>query len=333
VWRDQNLLLRFPFVFAIGVYFSTVAQHLKTQKALSTRLEIESRQTAQRTYKMEREHYRLRALSQIGQMGLTSAGKPPTRVLLEMGNRLRDALALSRGSVVLFSPDESEPKVAAKSKDGSSEVIYSPQNPEDLQELLEKGKLTELHPEASRMMQKQLEAMVPVSGAFGSVLVVPIGKKSDIAGAFLLMDRNPNRTYSDGERDFCSTVAMMALSFLQERELLENEALLRSLLANAPVVVFALDLQASITVLAGKVLAALKIQPGEWVGRSLYELSGAPELTRIDVEEVLTGKSFTGKLQIDSFVFEIQYSPLRDLDGNTSGVIGVTTALLEQLSD
>jgi len=62
-------------------------------------------------------------------------------------------------------------------------------------------------------------------------------------------------------------------------------------------------------------------------------LGGAPELTRIDVDEVLRGKSFTGKLQIRSFVFEIQYSPLRDLDGEISGVIGVTTALLEQLSD
>jgi PAS domain-containing protein len=250
-----------------------------------------------------------------------------------MGMRLRDALALGRSSVVLFSPDESETKIAAKSKDGSSEVIRSPLKQEDLLALLEKGKLTELHPEGSRMLQRQLEAMVPVSGAFGSVLVVPIGKKSDTAGAFFLMDRNPNRSFSDGERDFCSTVAMMAFSFLQERERIENEALLRSLLANAPVVVFALDREACITVLAGKVLTALQVQAGEWVGRSVYDLSGAPELTRIDVEEVLDGKSFTGKLQIRSFVFEIQYSPLRDLDGNISGVIGVTTALLEQLSD
>ena len=333
VWRDQNFLLRFPLVFVIGVYFSTVANHLKAQKAHSTRLEIESRQTAQRAYKMEREHYRLRALSQIGQIGLTSAGKPPARVMLGMGKRMRDALALSRSAVVLFSPDDPETSVVAKSKDGSSEVIRSTVSPEVLEELLQEGKLTELHPESSRLMQKQLEGLVPVSGAFGSVLIVPIGKMSDVAGAFFLMDRNPNRSFSDGERDFCATVAMMALSFLQERERIENEALLRSLLANAPVVVFALDREAHITVLAGKVLAALQVKSAEWVGRPVYELSGAPALTRIDVEEVLSGKSFTGKLQIRSFVFEIQYSPLRDLDGNISGVIGVTTALLEQLPD
>ena len=333
LWRDQNLLLRLPFVFVIGVYFSSVARHLKDQKARTTRVEIEARQAAQRAHKLEREHYRLKALSQIGQIGLTSAGKPPTRVMLEMGKRLRDALALGRGSVVLFTSGEGGSTVAAKSKDGSSEVIHSPQSPEDLQELLEKGKVTELHPDDSLVVKRQLEALVPVSGAFGSVMVVPIGKKNDVAGAFFLMDRNPNRSFSDGERDFCSTVAMMALSFLQERERIENEALLRSLLANAPVVVFALDREANITVLAGKVLAALQIQSGEWVGRSLYELTGAPALTRIDVEEVLHGKSFTGKLQIRKFVFEIQYSPLRDLDDNISGVIGVTTALLEQLSD
>ncbi len=333
LWRDHNLLLRLPFVFVIGVYFSSVARHLQTQKARTTRIQIEARQTAQRAHKMEREHYRLRALSQIGQIGLTSVGKAPARVMLEMGKRMRDALALSRGSVVLFSTEDGESKVTAKSKDGSSEVILSPQNPEDLQELLEEGKLTELHPEKSRVVKKQLEALVPVSGAFGSVLVVPIGKKSEVAGAFFLMDRNPNRSFSDGELDFCSTVAIMAFSFLQERERIENEALLRSLLANAPVMVFSLDGEASITVLAGKVLAVLQLQPGEWIGRSIYDLSGAPELTRIDVEEVLGGKSFTGKLQIRNFVFEIQYSPLRDLDGEISGVIGVTTALLEQLSD
>jgi len=333
LWRDHNLLLRLPFVFVIGVYFSSVASHLMNQKARATRLEIEARQTAQRAYKMEREHYRLRALSEIGQIGLTSGGKAPARVMLEMAKRMRDALALSRGSVVLFSSTEPESKVTAKSKDGSSEVILSSTEPQVLQELLKEGKLTELHPESSRAMQRQLEDLVPVSGAFGSVLVVPIGQKSDVAGAFFLLDRNPNRSFSDGERDFCSTVAMMALSFLQERERIENEALLRSLLANAPVVVFALDREANITVLEGKVLDALQVQSGEWVGRPVYELSGAPALTRIDVEEVLTGKSFTGKLQIRTFVFEIQYSPLRDLDGNISGVIGVTTALLEQLPE
>jgi PAS domain-containing protein len=333
LWRDHNILLRFPLVFVIGVYFSTVAGHLRVQKARSTRLEIEAKQTAQRAHKMEREHYRLRALSQIGQIGLTSAGKTPARVMLEMGKRMRDALALSRSAVALFSPEQEQIKVVAKSKDGSSEVIFEPPDPEGLNELLEEGKLTELHPESSRMMQRQLEKFVPVSAAFGSVLIAPIGKKGEDTGAFFLMDRNPNRSFSDGERDFCSTVSMMALSYLQERERIENEALLRSLLANAPVVVFALDREGDISVIAGKVLAALKIEPGEWVGRSVYDLSGKPELTRIDVEEVLEGKSFTGKLQIRSFVFEIQYSPLRDLDGNISGVIGVTTALLEQLSD
>jgi PAS domain-containing protein len=332
IWRDQNILLRFPLVFVIGVYFGTVARHLRVQKARTTRLEIEARQTAQRAYKMEREHYRLSALSQIGQIGLTSAGKVPARVLLEMGKRMRDALALSRSAVVLFTPEQQAIKVVAKSKDGSSEVIYAPPSPQDLSELLDEGKLTELHPESSKMMQRLLEKFVPVSAAFGSVLIAPIGKKSEDTGAFFLMDRNPNRSFSDGELDFCRTVSMMALSYLQERERIENEALLRSLLANAPVVVFALDREGDITVLAGKVLAALKVQPGDWVGRSIYDLSGAPQMTRIDVEEVLAGKSFTGKLQIRSFVFEIQYSPLRDLDGNISGVIGVTTALLEQLS-
>jgi PAS domain-containing protein len=333
IWRNQILLLRLPLVFVVGVYFSTVARHLRAQTARTTRLEIEARQTAQRAYKMEREHYRLKALSQIGQIGLTSGGKAPARIMLEMGKRIRDALALSRSAVVLFAPDEPEIKVVAKSKDGSSEVIFAPPSPEDLHELMDSGKLTELHPENSRMMQRQLEKFVPVSAAFGSVLIAPIGKNSEDTGAFFLMDRNPNRSFSDGERDFCTTVSMMALSYLQERDRIENEALLRSLLANAPVVVFALDREAKITVLAGKVLAALQVQSGEWVGRSVYELSGAPELTRIDVEEVLGGKAFTGKLQIRSFVFEIQYSPLRDLDGNISGVIGVTTALLEQLPE
>jgi len=333
LWRDHNLLPRLPFVFVVGLYFSAVARYLRAQKTHMTRLEIEARQTSQRAHKMEREQYRLRALSQIGQIGLTSAGKPPVRVMLEMGKRMRDALALSRSSVVLFSTDEGESKIAAKSKDGSSEVVHSTESPEALQNLLEEGKITELHPESSRDMQRQLEKLAPVSGAFGSVLVVPIGKKTDVAGAFILMDRNPNRSFSDGEWAFCATVAMMALSLLQERERIENEALLRSLLANAPVVVFALDREGDIAVLAGKVLDALQIQTGEWVGRSVYELSESPELTRIDVEEVLGGRSFTGKLQIRSFVFEIQYSPLKDLDGNISGVIGVTTALLEQLPD
>ena len=68
-WRQVALLLRIPFIFSVGLYFASVASHLKKEKARRDSLVAHARQHAERAEHLARGQDRLRALSQIGRLG------------------------------------------------------------------------------------------------------------------------------------------------------------------------------------------------------------------------------------------------------------------------
>src|SRR5205814_4138586 len=57
-----------------------------------------------------------------------------------------------------------------------------------------------------------------------------------------------------------------------EEALRESEKRLRTVVANAPVILFALDKDGSVTLSEGQRLAALALRPGELVGRSIFDI-------------------------------------------------------------
>jgi PAS domain S-box-containing protein len=78
-----------------------------------------------------------------------------------------------------------------------------------------------------------------------------------------------------------------------ERALRESEERLRSLVTNAPVVLFAIDREGVFTVEEGRGLSRLGLRPGQNVGRSVFDVyRDVPEV--IDaVRRALAGESFT----------------------------------------
>ncbi|MFQ5743214.1 MAG: PAS domain-containing protein [Acidobacteriota bacterium] len=329
LWRSQELLLRMPFLFGVALYFGSVGQHLQSERARTLRLKLMARQNAQRTTLLEREQDRLRALSEIGRLGLTGAGADPAGVLLGMSERVRKVLAVDRCSLSLFDLTGQRKNMITATKDKRSEVRVLEWNPEHLLTILDAGKITELHPKESIVQKGRVNELLPGSESFGSILVAPIRPHEHLIGALFLLDSSRERSFNDGERDFCWTVALMAGAFLQARDRLENEVRLRTLINNAPVLMFALDGAGTITLFEGKVLETLEVRPQEFVGHSIYEVCGDPRRTRADLETTLAGTPFTGTLRIRGIAFETQYLPLRDLDDQISGVIGVATAVIE----
>jgi len=116
----------------------------------------------------------------------------------------------------------------------------------------------------------------------------------------------------------------------QERALRENKERLRTVIAGAPLVLFALDRDAVFTMVEGRGLDAVGMRPALLIGRSAFELFADLPQALADVRRALTGETFSSTVEIFGVVFEAWYSPVRDADGTVAGVIGVGTDISER---
>ena len=116
----------------------------------------------------------------------------------------------------------------------------------------------------------------------------------------------------------------------QERALRENKERLRTVIAGAPLVLFALDRDGVFTMVEGRGLDAVGLRPALLIGRSAFELFADLPQALADVRRALTGEMFSSTVEVFGVVFEAWYSPVRDAEGAVAGVIGVGTDITER---
>src|SRR5881398_915030 len=116
----------------------------------------------------------------------------------------------------------------------------------------------------------------------------------------------------------------------QERALRESKERLRTVIAGAPLVLFAFDQNGVFTMVEGRGLDALGFRPAQLVGRSVYELYADLPQALADVRRALAGETFSSTLEVFGTVFEAWYSPVRDAAERVTGVIGVGTDVTER---
>jgi PAS domain S-box-containing protein len=115
-----------------------------------------------------------------------------------------------------------------------------------------------------------------------------------------------------------------------EEALRHAEERLRTVIANAPIVLFAIDRDGRFTLSQGKGLEALGLAPGEFEGRSAFEVY-ADNATIVDnLHRALGGEEFTARVEVGPLCFETRYAPVRDAAGGVTGVIGVAMNVTEQ---
>ncbi len=115
-----------------------------------------------------------------------------------------------------------------------------------------------------------------------------------------------------------------------EEALRETEARLRTVIANSPIVLFALDREGVFTLSEGKVLDALGLKPGEVVGKSVFDVyAHVPQILK-NCRRALNGESFTSIMEVTGLIFEVVYVPLQDRKGVVTSVIGVATDITEK---
>jgi PAS domain S-box-containing protein len=122
--------------------------------------------------------------------------------------------------------------------------------------------------------------------------------------------------------DFAETrKARIALQRIEER--------LRAVVSASPILLFALDRYGVFTLSEGQALQALRLSPGEAVGRSAFELfRDSPELVRA-VRRALSGDSLTTSADVRGRVLDVRLGPMWE-NGDVSGVIGVGNDVTER---
>lgn len=109
-----------------------------------------------------------------------------------------------------------------------------------------------------------------------------------------------------------------------------SEERLRTVVASAPIVLFAVDRHGIFTLSDGAGLAALGIAPDEHVGQSYFALYAHLPDCVAAMERALAGEGATTIDRYRSFVFETRWTPVFDEDGAVSGVIGVSSDITER---
>jgi diguanylate cyclase (GGDEF)-like protein/PAS domain S-box-containing protein len=115
-----------------------------------------------------------------------------------------------------------------------------------------------------------------------------------------------------------------------EEALRATEERLHSVVASTPIVLFALGLDGVFTLSEGKGLEALGLKPGEVVGQSVFDVyRDVPQIVE-NIRRALAGEALDAVVEVAGLVFESWYSPLRDQEGEITGVIGVATDITER---
>jgi len=133
-------------------------------------------------------------------------------------------------------------------------------------------------------------------------------------------------------------VASLARDFNQmvdERQradetLRESEERLRTVVSNAPIILVVVDRNGVCTLAEGKGLEAMRLTPAEVVGLSIFDMLHNIADVEEELRRALDGEAFTRTVELAGFTFETHCAPLRDRNGQVSGLIGVAIDVSER---
>jgi PAS domain S-box-containing protein len=124
-----------------------------------------------------------------------------------------------------------------------------------------------------------------------------------------------------------------------EEELRVANERMRTLMANAPIALVAVDRNGVVTVCEGRGFETAGIKPSDLVGRSLLQVyresPGVRVHGRLPIEEylqrALAGEDFSITMEVEDHALETRHTPIRDETGEVVGLIGVATDITQRV--
>jgi diguanylate cyclase (GGDEF)-like protein/PAS domain S-box-containing protein len=112
---------------------------------------------------------------------------------------------------------------------------------------------------------------------------------------------------------------------------LGGEQLLRSYLANSPVVLYGIDSDGIVTFSEGKGLETLGLKLGEIVGKSIFDVFGDYPHILANICRALAGEEVTWTGEFNNYVYENRTIPLRRATGEVVGLVGLVTDVTSKM--
>jgi diguanylate cyclase (GGDEF)-like protein/PAS domain S-box-containing protein len=167
-----------------------------------------------------------------------------------------------------------------------------------------------------------------------SLLAVPLNSGGELAGLIGFDDTEGPRLWREEDVRLLRLAGESISTFIARKRAEENhrasEQRLRTVMTNAPVILFAIDREGVFTFSEGKGLDALGLRPNEVVGLSVLELAReSPEITE-HLRRALAGEAITTTVELRGMTFEARYTPIWGQDGEITGGIGVATDVTER---
>lgn len=116
-----------------------------------------------------------------------------------------------------------------------------------------------------------------------------------------------------------------------ETALRHSEERLRTVVNNAPVILWGVDQDGILTFLQGKTLKEIGIKPRDFIGTSVFDITDGrvPQLAT-QFRRAMRGETFTTVEKMRGRIFEMRYAPLEDDEGTVVGVIGIAVDMTER---
>lgn len=129
--------------------------------------------------------------------------------------------------------------------------------------------------------------------------------------------------------------AVETLEDITEREnaeaALQSEfARLKTMVSNAPVVIFAVDKEGVFTLSEGKALTSMGLKGGEVVGRSAFDVYRDTPEDQEHFRRALNGETFIAPVQVGDHSFEAYHTPILGKDGKFDGSSGILVDVTER---
>lgn len=151
------------------------------------------------------------------------------------------------------------------------------------------------------------------------------------SGKHLPMDLTATMIDWEDGRSILVTLRDVSDRMVTLNALREAEQRLRHVITNTPVVLFALDPTGRITFYEGRGTQDFPHAPEEVIGRQILDMvADSPELTE-DIQRALRGEAFYRVRERQSGYFETHYNPIKNGQGEVTGVIGISINITERI--
>lgn len=111
----------------------------------------------------------------------------------------------------------------------------------------------------------------------------------------------------------------------------EQDVRLRTVVKSSPIMLWAVDREERFTLAEGRGLSSLGIDPQSATGKKATEVFiNVPHLLD-EIRRAAKGESFGSLTPIGEHTFDMRYTPIRNAEGDISGVIGVATDVTERV--